>query len=267
MDPHPVLPLEALRYSRQHYVCLLKEKLRAPDGSYEEGLHIPGDSTPTSAAPRKPDDWNLNNPLSLDSSNPWHAYFSAMESQNIIRQDVERTFPEIPYFRSVAVQTEMTHILFLHASERENVGYRQGMHELLACVYRAVDFDSVERTHSHSRFQELCDRTYVAADAYALFGSIMQRMETWYEWRAPVSILPASPLPHVTHFSSHGEIVPSSIKPQVNVLANGQLDLKPYVAPIIPTCTSLRDEKLRMVDPHLWEKLHEVGVEPQMYGM
>jgi TBC1 domain family member 5 len=245
--------------------------MRAPDGSYEEGFQIPGDSTPTPAAPRKPDNWNLNNPLSLDSSNPWHAYFSALESQNTIRQDVERTFPEIPYFRTTAVQTEMTHILFLHASERENVGYRQGMHELLACVYRAVDFDSVERSYSsqvNSQLQELCDRTYVAADAYTLFGAIMQRMESWYEWRAPIPepIPPASPMPHVPHISAKSEMVPP-LKQHVNILANGQLDLRQYVAPIIPTCTSLRDEKLRVVDPHLWEKLHDIGVEPQMYGM
>ena len=245
--------------------------MRAPDGSYQEGLQIPGDSTPTSSAPRKPDDWNLNNPLSLDSSNPWHAYFSALESQNTIRQDVERTFPEIPYYRSTAVQSEMTHILFLHASEREHVGYRQGMHELLACVYRALDYDSVERSRSsqvNPQLQELCDRTYVAADAYALFGSIMQRIETWYEWRAPISdpISPASPVPHVSQSLANGEIV-SPLNPQVNILANGQLDLRKYVAPIIPTCVSLRDEKLRVVDPHLWEKLHEVGVEAQMYGM
>lgn len=246
--------------------------MRAPDGSYQKGLHIPGDLTPTSAAPRKPDNWNLNNPLSLDSSNPWHAYFHALESQNTIRQDVERTFPEIPYFRSPAVQNEMTHILFLHAADRENVGYRQGMHELLACVYRAVDFDSVERGLSRQvnpQLQELCDRTYVAADAHALFQSIMQRIETWYQWRAPIPdpVSPTSPLAHVFRFSANEEVIYPSIKPQVNTLANGQLDLKQYVAPIIPTCVSLRDVKLRVVDPHLWEKLRDVGVEPQMYGM
>jgi TBC1 domain family member 5 len=246
--------------------------MRAPDGSYEKGLQIPGDFTPTSAAPRKPNDWNLNNPLSLDSSNPWHAYFSALESQNTIRQDVERTFPEIPYFRSPTVQNEMTHILFLHASEKQNIGYRQGMHELLACVYRAVDYDSVERSLSQQvnpQLQQLCDRTYVAADAYALFGSIMQRIETWYQWRAPIvdPMSSNSSLPQVPHFFDNGDMAYPSIKPRVNVLANGQLDPTQYVAPIIPTCASLRDDKLRVVDPHLWEKLHDVGIEPQMYGM
>lgn len=246
--------------------------MRAPDGSYEEGFHVPGDSAPTSAAPQKPDNWNLNNPLSLDSSNPWHAYFSALDSRNTIRQDVERTFPELSYFRSVAVQNEMTHILFLHVSERENVGYRQGMHELLACVYRAVDFDSVERGLGQlsPELEELCDRTYVAADAYSLFAVIMQHMETWYEWRPPIQdpVSPASPLSSVPHFSSNGEILPFLIpQPQVDVLANGQLDLRPYVAPIVPTCASLRDDKLRVVDPRLWEMLRDGGVEPQMYGM
>ncbi|KAF8590477.1 RabGAP/TBC [Ramaria rubella] len=271
LNPHPVPPLDSLRQERARYVSLLREKMSAPDGSYEEGFQVPGDFTPMPAASRKPNDLSLNNPLSLDSSNPWHAYFSAIESRNTIRQDVERTFPEIPYFRSRTVQTEMTHILFIHAGERENVGYRQGMHELLACIYRAVDYDSVDRCVSGVTIalQELCDRMYVAADAYALFKAIMQRMETWYEWRTalPDSITPISPLQHIPHFSANGEMIPPPVHPQTNTLANGQLDLKPYVAPIVSICASLRDEKLRAVDPHLWEKLREGSVEPQMYGM
>ena len=50
---------------RQKYVQLLTEKLRAPDGSYEEGFVVPG----TAASPRRQlrSTWNLetNNPLSL----------------------------------------------------------------------------------------------------------------------------------------------------------------------------------------------------------
>lgn len=229
--------------------------MRAPDGSYEEGLRIPGGFSPPASAPKKPEDWNLNNPLSLDSSNPWHAYFSAIEARNVIRQDVERTFPEMPYFRSTAVQDEMTSILYLYCSEREDVGYRQGMHELLACVYRAVDYDSIQPGDCPDRpeLETLCDRNYVAADAFTLFSLIMHRMELWYEWRAPTKILNQ---PGIPHFSADGELVPTP---------NGQI--KSYVTPIIPLSASIRDEKLRLVDPHLFEKLREANVEPQMFGM
>lgn len=51
---------------RKEYAALLMEKMRAPDGSYEEGLVIPG----TGASPPKVEqlrqDLEKNNPLSLD---------------------------------------------------------------------------------------------------------------------------------------------------------------------------------------------------------
>ncbi|KAF8520166.1 hypothetical protein BU17DRAFT_47025 [Hysterangium stoloniferum] len=263
LNPYPVAPLESLRHSRERYVLLLKEKMRAPDGSYEEGFQVPGSSKQIyESPPKKPDNWNLNNPLSLDSSNPWHAYFSAIDSRNMIRQDVERTFPEIPYFRQVSAQNEMTNILFIHTDERQDVGYRQGMHELLACIYRAVDFDSLEYGQIPSKpdLEELCDRTYVVADAWALFHAVMLHMESWYEWRAPVTTQVSPISPNTPHFLANGDRAP-------HLLANGQLELDPYVAPIVLACASLKDDKLRYVDPHLWEKLNEGGVEPQMYGI
>lgn len=201
--------------------------------------------TITSSRPIPPSsnlsDWSLNNPLSLDSSNPWHAYFSAAETRQMIRQDVQRAFPEISYFRQTEIQNAMTNILFLYAQRNGDIGYRQGMHELLACVYRVVDYDAVGDDCSNPQLQEFCSSSYVAADAHALFELIMKYMEPWYEWQPSNNV----------DFST----------------ANETPTLEPYVAPIIKACVSLRDEKLRLVDPYLWEKLREGGIEPQIYGM
>lgn len=50
-------PLELLRRSRENYVELLKESLRAPDGSYEDWVEIPGFDT--QAAEKSPTADNL----------------------------------------------------------------------------------------------------------------------------------------------------------------------------------------------------------------
>lgn len=230
--------------------------MKAPDASDEKGIQMPGSSISPPPASQKLDNLNLNNPLSLDSSNPWHTYFSAMEVCSTIRQDVERTFPDMPYFRAASVQDEMTNILFIYSSERDGVGYRQGMHELLACIYRVVDYDSVKAGDCVSRpdLEEFCNRTYVVADAFTLFSHVMRRIELWYDWR-PSKPSETSPR-NVPHFTANGELVS---------LADGQM--KPYVAPIISISASIRDDKLAVVDPYLFEKLREGNVEPQMYLM
>ena len=65
------------------------------------------------------------------------------------------------------------------------VGYRQGMHELLAPLYYAVDYDSLSdgTPGIDEDLQEFCARRWVAADAWMLFDHVMRSTSKWYEWR------------------------------------------------------------------------------------
>ena len=120
------------------------------------------------------------------------------------------------------------------------------MHELLAPLLYAVDFDSLDPTPpspfnpSSDQAAELCDREWIAADAHALFEAIMSNIGSWYEWQEPPMPLPS---------------------------AGGQIDLKPYVAPIVSTCREVYDQCLKSCDPALWSALLRSQIEPQIYGM
>lgn len=165
---------------------------------------------------------------------------SAHPNEETIHQ--ESSFPEIPYFRDPQVQSDLTTALFLHAAMHPGIGYRQGMHELLAAVFLAVDNDSLDRwttVVSNETVVELCDRTWVAADSWSLFGYIMKAISSWYEWQEQPS----------------------------TVIKDSAGRIQPYVAPIVLVCNKIQNQYLSQVDPALWEKLSEVGVEPQLYGM
>lgn len=64
-DSKATIPIKALREARQEYAALLLEKMRAPDGSYEEGFRVPGQNT-TPSYKRTSENLNTNNPLGLD---------------------------------------------------------------------------------------------------------------------------------------------------------------------------------------------------------
>ncbi|OSX64831.1 hypothetical protein POSPLADRAFT_1123881, partial [Postia placenta MAD-698-R-SB12] len=253
-DVISVSPLEALRVVRKEYAALLMEKMRAPDGSYEEGLVIPG----TGASPPKVEqlrqDLEKNNPLSLDDQNPWTEWFANVELRRTILQDVERTFPDIGYFRDTEVQVQLTNILFVYSVMHPDVGYRQGMHELLASLYYATDFDSVDEDSSSlddAAVKEFCSRAWVAADAWALFASVMRGVERWYEWQEPRTVVEKTPL------ASHVQLKVSS----------GSAGVKPYVAPIVGACNRIQSVLLKSVDPELWKSMQSAGIEPQIYGI
>lgn len=107
----------------------------------------------------------------------------------------------------------------------------------------AIDFDSVAESESSGQdplFSELCSRSWVSADSWALFSSLMRNISHWYEWREPT--LPLS-------------------------LSGGPINLKPYVSPIIQTCNNIQSTLLKSVDPVLHDTMQSAGVEPQIYGL
>ncbi|KAJ7109299.1 rab-GTPase-TBC domain-containing protein [Mycena epipterygia] len=246
-------PLDSLRASRKKYARLLMEHMRAPDGSYEEGFVLPGSSMPERQASAS--DLETNNPLSLHNENPWKEWFASVELRKTILQDVERTFPEIAFFREPEVQLQLTNILFVYSTvTNPSVGYRQGMHELLAPLYYAVDYDSTEE---HAELvndpvlQEFSSRTWVAADAWALFEALMRGGSRWYEWQEP----PAASRTNHSPFATH-----------VNIPA-GPVDVKPYITPVVEDCNRIQSNLLRTTDPLLWKHMQAAGIEPQIYGI
>ena len=159
------------------------------------------------------------------------------------------SFPDIGYYRAPEVQSQLASILFLYAVLHPDVGYRQGMHELLAPLYYAVDYDSLPDTSDPDPddLSDLCARRWVAADAWVLFDRVMGGAGQWYEWReAPQRQVPA--VAGLVHL-------------------NGQGGIEPYVAPILQACNRVQRELLKSADPLLWGRLQAEGIEPQMYGM
>lgn len=158
-------------------------------------------------------------------------------------------FPDVGYFRDPEVQSDLTNILFIYSLQNPVLGYRQGMHELLALLYYACDFDSIsEEQAAHLENRELGDllsRAWVTADAYTLFLAVMRGVGRWYEWREP----------------------PASSQKELPSPNPGPVDIQPYVAPIVEACNRIQSTYLKSVDPDLWKHLQASGIEAQIYGM
>ncbi len=97
----------------------------------------------------------------------------------MIKQDVLRTFPSMSLFRSVKVQELLERILFLWCKLNPDVGYRQGMHELVAVIYYVVSKDS--RCLTDTEYHLLVDDQFVEHDTGILFLSLMRSVKPWYE--------------------------------------------------------------------------------------
>ncbi|EJU05342.1 RabGAP/TBC [Dacryopinax primogenitus] len=243
LDGNPVnatLCISELRSARRAYSDLAAARLRAPDGRAIPSSSTHEDAT-VSMPPQSSTDaggWEKNNPLSLDAENPWQQWFADLELRKVIRQDVERIFPEISYFSSQTVRENLTDILFIYCVTHPEIGYRQGMHEVAGTILLVVDNDSIDYGAGikDDELQECCARKSVSADVYAVFMSLMEGAHRWYEWREP------------RRRDVRGQ--PES-----------------WTAPIVHVCRMIQDQMLRSVDPALWAHLDSAGVEPQIYGI
>lgn len=85
----------------------------------------------------------------------------------------------------------MLDILFVYSKLNPDLGYRQGMHELLAPILWVVERDAVasqfsknapvDATDDESVMLQLLDANYVESDSFNLFCSVMQVARSFYE--------------------------------------------------------------------------------------
>lgn len=162
------------------------------------------------------------------------------------------------YFQLERVQKCMTTALFIFAVLNPDVGYRQGMHELFACCFMAVDRDSLKVVNKAEEQQEeamfkTLDRRYVEHDAFELFAAIMKNAKAFYEWRAeegPIVSIQLQAIKLTDIFYCQKSRTSTASK-----------------APIIIRCNNLHTSLLRRIDPQLYERLETEGVEAQIWAM
>lgn len=122
-------------------------------------------------------------PLSSDYDAVQSTLHKEEELRREIYQDVERCMPDMTYYNDPEIMRLMCDILLVYSKLNPDLGYRQGMHELLAPVIWAVDHTSMqESTESDETLTVLLDRKYIEHDAFSIFAKVMLLVKPYYEW-------------------------------------------------------------------------------------
>jgi len=138
-------------------------------------------------------------------------------------------------------------ILFVFCKLNPDVGYRQGMHELVAPILWVVERDAISSkptgmlSPDDDMLYHICDPHFVEHDTFTLFGIVMQGAKSFYEQAAHVE---------------PSQLVPSSTKTTAK-LEN----------PILTRIHKIFDEYLPHVDPKLAQHLRDVDLIPQVFLM
>jgi TBC1 domain family protein 5 len=153
--------------------------------------------------------------------------------------------PEEQYFRLANTQQMLLDILFIFCKLNQDVGYRQGMHELLAPVLWVVELDAVNTIgnagiDSERLLLETLDSRYIEHDAFTIFSLLMQSAKSFYELGEPDRRLSAS---------------------------FGTSNTQQGASPIVERSKRIHETYLAGVDPDLASHLTAVEVLPQIFLM
>ena len=176
----------------------------------------------------------------------------------------------------------MTDLLFILIKDLiPEIGYRQGMHELLAPILWTVDWDSLDpldpSTGEPGPVEHLAhailSRAHVEHDAWALFAALMNSAKRLYDHAPSVPLPVEKPnsasttsltLSHTAGYGAsagqahgHGHGHGQAVSPASTVL----------VQPIVGTAIRIHDRLLKTVDHELWAKLEELQIEPQLWAL
>ncbi|KAL4980341.1 rab-GTPase-TBC domain-containing protein [Aspergillus desertorum] len=187
-----------------------------------------------------PDDLQSSlDPLADDEQSPWQTLRQDEQLRAEISQDVDRCLQENHFFHDPTTKAKMIDILFIYSKLNPDLGYRQGMHELVAPILWTVDGDAIDpKSYEHSSstgqddssMLQLLDADFIEHDAFSLFCSVMQSTRIYYE--------------HNTHRAT-----------------NGQAD----AIPIVLHCEHIHNDLLVATDQELADHLQALEILPQIF--
>lgn len=172
---------------------------------------------------------------------PWTTLRNDEELRVEIFQDVERCMPDEPYFRQEDTQLMLANILFVYCKINQDIGYRQGMHEILAPILWVIEQDAIANSlpsdGSKPLMDDILDAKHIEHDSFTLFSLVMRTAKSFYELGEPEGSRAAS---------------------------SGQ---QPSAAPIVERSKQIHEVMLASVDPELASHLTQIEVLPQIFLM
>jgi TBC1 domain family member 5 len=155
--------------------------------------------------------------------------------------------PEEKYFRQAKTQQMLLDILFIFCKMNQDVGYRQGMHELLAPILWVVendalnigDTDSVE-VGSEQLILETLNADFIEHDAFTVFSLLMQSAKSFYELGEP---------------------------DRRTSTTSGLSNNRNVTSPIVERSKRIHETYLASLDPELADHLTVIEVLPQIFLM
>ena len=176
--------IEKLQYLREEYK-ILSDKMTKKQNFFKKEEEIKKEKENENII-------NLNNIKIRKNSLLTNPYHEEKETKKLINLDLNRTFQELELFHNEEIKNKLSRILFIWNNENPNLGYQQGMNDIVSiiflCLYpyyfpneKKLSIESIMKDkinkikNSEILYLFFHDEEELESDLYICFNSIMKK--------------------------------------------------------------------------------------------
>ena len=201
--------------------------------------------------------------MSNSDNSTWKTYYADNDTKKLINLDLDRTFQELAIFHQAKIKSSLADILFMWNKENLDVGYQQGMNDILAVTFlglypcyfkntKKLGKDEILKLSSEqiSAIQNaediydfFHDEDELYSDLYYCFSKLMKRglKELFQTIKGNEKLID-----YKKYELFHNQLEQESTDDMQN--------------PLSIRCTLIIKEKLKSIDPDLYQHFKKIGL-------
>ena len=204
--------------------------------------------------------------MAMDTSGDktWNTYYAYNDTKKLINLDLDRTFQELEIFHQSKVKSNLADILFIWSKENADVGYQQGMNDILAVSLLALYpcyFKNSKKLSKDEIIQLSSDQLSAIKNAQDLYDFFHDEDELYCDLYYCFAKLMKRGLKELFEsIKGNDKNIVSYRKYQ---LFTNQWEEEPtddLQNPLNIRCTLIIKEKLKSIDPDLYQHFKKIGL-------
>ena len=245
--------VETLSYLRAEYKILSDKMMKQQNFFEEEEDKI------------KENKLTTKNTLLRKNSFMYKPYRLEKEIKKLINLDLDRTFQELSLFHDEKIKNKLGHILFLWNKENSELGYQQGMNDILSIIFLSLYpyyFPNNKNNNTEKLFKNNLDNNTIIqnaeniylffhdedefeSDLFICFNTVMKKgIKSFYEYDFETNEEQNEYLKKLIVFKNAYNYEKEEINNALNI-----------------RCTILIEEKLKILDKELYDHFNKIGLD------
>ena len=202
--------------------------------------------------------------MDTSGSETWNTYYADNDTKKLINLDLNRTFQELAIFHDNKVKSNLADILFIWNKENSDVGYQQGMNDILAVSFLALYpcyFKNSKKLKKNEIIKLSSEQISAIDNAQDIYDFFHDEDEIYSDLFFCFTKLMKRGLKELFETLKGNEKSIVSYK-KYQLFAN-QWEEEPtddLQNPLNIRCTLIIKEKLKSIDPDLYQHFKKIGL-------